>query len=225
MIHERFAPTFRAIASRYPTVGVYDRIADSIELADLIAVEALTNPRLREEASAYGRKVRPADRISGPGTTPIIASFAYSVAGRFCDATYGVYSAGLDEPTTIAESRYGTEVFLRSTSEPSIDVDKRIYAATIEGAFDDVRPRSMRSKIYDPSDYSASQTYGHKLYGADVVDGIVYNSVRNRGGHCVVAFRPRVVTDCVVHKYVQFRWDGHRIVSVAEVADIRLYPS
>jgi hypothetical protein len=224
VIHERFAPTFRAVATRYPTAGIYDRIASSAELADVIAIEALTNPRIREEASAYGRKVRPADRISGPGTTPIIASFAYSVAGRFCDGTYGVYYAGLEEQTTIAESRYGTEVFLRSTSEPSIDVDKRIYTATIEGDLDDVRPRSMRAKIYDPNDYSASQAYGRKLYDADVVDGIVYNSIRNRGGHCIVAFRPRIVSDCIIAKYIQFRWDGHRIVSVADLANIRAAP-
>ena len=38
--------------SRFPPVGVYDRIADPAILDALFAIEALTNPRLREEAGA-----------------------------------------------------------------------------------------------------------------------------------------------------------------------------
>jgi hypothetical protein len=99
--HERWAPSFRAVASRYPTVSVYDRISDAANFAALLEIEALTNPRVREEAGAY-RKVRPEDAIAGPGSTPIMASFAYSGPSRFCDGTYGVYYAGREEATAIA---------------------------------------------------------------------------------------------------------------------------
>ena len=119
---ERWAPSYRAVASKYPTVSVYDRITDAANFATLLEIEALTNPRAREEAGAF-RKVRPADAIAGPGTTPIMASFAYSGPSRFCDGTYGVYYAGREEETAVAESRYHTEAFLRATAQPSIDVD------------------------------------------------------------------------------------------------------
>jgi hypothetical protein len=220
--HERWAPSYRAVASKYPTVGVYDRIVDAAGLPALLEIEALTNPRVREEALAY-RKVRPEDAIAGPGTTPIMASFVYSGPSRFCDGSYGVYYAAREEETAIAESRYHTEAFLRATHQPSIDVDKRVYAATIDGDFDDIRARSLRSKLYAaaPDDYAYAQRYAHRLYARNAVDGIVYNSVRHAGGQCVAAFRPRIVSRAHVRKYIQFRWDGNRIAGVVDVVNIR----
>jgi hypothetical protein len=203
-------------------VSVYDRITDAKNLATLLEIEALTNPRVREEAGAF-RKVRPEDAIAGPGSTPIMASFAYSGASRFCDGSYGVYYAGREEETAVAESRYHTEVFLRATQQPSIDVDKRIYVATIDGEFDDVRGRSMRSKLYAAAedDYGYTQRYAHRLYDRNEVDGIVYNSVRNPGAQCVAAFRPRIVSNAHIRKYIQFRWDGRRIAGVVDLSNIR----
>jgi hypothetical protein len=220
--HERWAPSYRAVASKYPVASVYDRITDAANIATLLEIEALTNPRVREEAGAF-RKVRPEDAIAGPGTTPIMASFAYSGPSRFCDGTYGVYYAGREEETAIAESRYHTEAFLRATQQPSIDVDKRLYVATVDGAFDDVRGRSLRSKLYAAAldDYGYAQRYAHRLYVRNAVDGIVYNSVRNPGGQCVGAFRPRIISNAHVRKYIQFRWDGQRITGVADLANIR----
>src|ERR1019366_5981255 len=166
--------SFRAFSSRYPTAGIYDRISDAANFAALLEIEALTNPRVREEAGAF-RKVWPEDAIAGPGTTPIMASFAYSGPSRFCDATYGVYYAGREEASAVAESRYHTEAFLRATHQPSIDVDKRIYTATVEGTFDDIRGRSLRSKLYAaaPDDYDFAQRYAHRLYDRNRVDGII----------------------------------------------------
>jgi hypothetical protein len=220
--HERWVPSFRAVASKYPAVSVYDRISDAANFATLLEIEALTNPRAREEAGAF-RKVRPEDAIAGPGTTPIMASFAYSGPSRFCDGTFGVYYAGREEETAVAESRYHTEAFLRATQQPSIDVDKRLYGATIEGDFDDVRGRSMRSKLYAaaPDDYAFAQRYAYRLYDRNRVDGILYNSVRNPGGQCVAAFRPRIVSKAHIRKYIQFRWDGRRITGVVDLTNIR----
>ncbi len=221
--HERWAPSYRAVASRYPAVSVYDRITDAANFAAAIEIEALTNPRVREEAGAY-RKIRPEDAVTGPGTTPVMASFAYSGPSRFSDGTFGVYYAGREEATAIAESRYHTEAFLRATRQPSIDVDKRLYVATIAGDFDDIRARSMRSKLYAaaPDDYAYSQRYAHKLYARNQVDGIVYNSVRRAGGQCIVAaFRPRSISRAHIRKYIQFRWDGRRIVGVTDLVNIR----
>lgn len=218
----RWAPSYRVVASRYPTVSVYDRISDAANFAALLEIEALTNPRVREEAGAF-RKVRPDDVVTGPGSTPIMASFAYSGPSRFCDGSYGVYYAGREEETAVAESRYHTEAFLRATAQPSIDVDKRIYTAVIDGTFDDIRPRSMRSKLYAaaPDDYSYAQRYAHRLYDRNRVDGIVYNSVRAPGGQCVASFRPRIISNAHIRKYIQFRWDGRRIAGVVDLMNIR----
>ncbi len=219
-VRARLDPTLRLVASRYPNVSVYDRIVDTPNFAALLEFEALTNPRIREEAGNF-RRIRPEDRISGPGTTPIMASFAYAKPGRFNDETFGVYYAGLDEETAIAERRHALETFYRYTHEPEMDLDQRVYQAVIEGTFADVRVLGMRAKLYAPNDYSHGQTLARELYEANIVDGIVYKSVRRDGGECVAAFRPRVISECRAIKYVQFRWNSERIVAVADITNIR----
>lgn len=216
-------PTYRLIASKYPTVSVYDRIVDTKHFAALLEVEALTNPRMREEAGD-ARKVRARDAIGGPGTTPIMASFAYSGPSRFTDGSFGVYYAAHDEATAIAESQYWTQQFLAATSEPSIDVDKRVYVARIDGTYEDIRPVGSRSPLYSKTSYERAREYGRTLYEADAVDGIVYRSVRRPEGECVCAFRPRLISHCRMTGYVQFRWDGTRIVGVARIAGASATP-
>ena len=41
-------PCHRLIASRFPTVGLYDQVADAADLDVVFAIEALTNPRVRQ---------------------------------------------------------------------------------------------------------------------------------------------------------------------------------
>lgn len=200
-------------------VSVYDRIADARNFQAILEIEALTNPRLREEAGDY-RKIRPQDAVAGPGSTPIMASFAYSGSSRFTDGSYGVYYAAHEEETAVAESRHWTQAFLAATREPSIDVDKRMYLARVRGSYDDLRGRSKRSRVYDPDSYAYSQTYARDLYRRNAVDGIVYNSVRRDGGQCVCVFRPRLITDCRIGAYLQFRWDGTRIIGMATITRI-----
>jgi hypothetical protein len=200
---------------------VYDRIVDTAHFAELLEIEALTNPRVREEAGDY-RKVRAKDAVSGPGTTPIMASFAYPAQSRCSDGSFGVYYASCDETTALAETMHHKTAFLRATSEPSIDVDERMYRAAVTGTFDDIRARSPRSKLYDPDDYSSSQRYAHRLYTADVLDGILYRSVRRPSGESVAVFRPCCIAKCRMHKYLRLRWDGTSIVSVAVLKTLEL---
>ena len=56
----------RLIASRYPTVSLYDDIADPADLEVVFAIEALTNPRIRDQLGQLPL-VPPAERISGAG--------------------------------------------------------------------------------------------------------------------------------------------------------------
>ncbi len=161
--------------------------------------------------------IRREDRVAGPGTTPIMASFAYTRPSRFSDGTFGVYYAAHSEHTAVAETKFHAERRLRATNEASIDLDMRVYTATVKGEFDDVRKKTTRSRLYDPHSYSFSQMYGLKKYRENAMDGIVYRSVRDSAGECVAAFRPRLVTNCIAAKYLQYRWNGERIIHVAEI--------
>ncbi|HWU75664.1 MAG TPA: RES domain-containing protein, partial [Rhodanobacter sp.] len=48
----RWNQAYRIVPSRFPPVGLFDRIADPADLDAVFAIEAMTNPRLREEAGA-----------------------------------------------------------------------------------------------------------------------------------------------------------------------------
>ena len=52
-------------------------------------------------------------------------------------------------------------------------------------------------------------------------NGIVYDSVRQRGGECLAAFHPDVVAPCVQAQHLVYRWDGQRIARVLEVSEMK----
>ncbi len=98
--------------------------------------------------------VRPADRISGPNTAPVMASFTHTQPSRFSDGSFGVYYAANDEATAIAETVYHRARFLRDAGFANERLDMRVYTATIKGALDDLRAKTARSKLYDPKSYA-----------------------------------------------------------------------
>jgi hypothetical protein len=63
-------PCYRLIASRFPTVGLFDSVTSPEALEAVFAVESLTNDRLRDEVGDW-ELVPPAERVVGPGATPI----------------------------------------------------------------------------------------------------------------------------------------------------------
>ena len=84
----------RIVPSRFPPVGPWDRIARPEDFEALAEVEALTNPRIRDELGVLA--LTPHERrVSGPGTTPIMAAFTHlnPEGSRFSDGTYGVFYA------------------------------------------------------------------------------------------------------------------------------------
>ncbi len=214
----RWGETFRIILSRYPSVGIFDDVADPADLEALAQLEARTNQRIRDELGAIAL-VRATDRIAGPGTTPIMAAFTHAQPSRFSDGTYGVYYAARNRETAIFETRYHLERLYRYTHEASTDVDLRAYAARIAGSFDDLRTIAAIDPRLDPDSYAASQPYGRSVYDANAADGIVYRSVRDpKRRACVACFRPRVLAACRTHSYLTYRWDGaqQRVTTVTE---------
>lgn len=214
-------PAYRIIDSRYPFVGIYDRVADPAALDDIVALEALTNERILDEVGTLAL-VRAEDRVSGPGTTPIMAAFTHARPSRFSDGSFGVYYAARRRETAITEIRHHKTVFLTESAQESIDLDMRLYAADIAGRFDDLRNRARDDALYDAQSYAASQRYGFERYAANDIDGIAFRSVRDvtPKADCIAVFRPRVITNCVTAAYLVFRWDGKSIVEVYVKAEI-----
>lgn len=210
-------PCYRIIPSRFPPVGLFDKVADPADLEAVFQIEAMTNDRLREEAGELSL-VPPEDRVSGPGTTAIMAAFTHlnPDGSRFTDGSYGVFYAGLTLETAIEETKHHRAIFLAATEEPAQEIDMRVYAVDLDADLHDIRAmRDARPELYDPDNYAAAQSFALKLR-QEGSDGIVYQSVRLEGGECAAAFRPRLLSNCRQERHLCYVWDGNSIGTVYE---------
>ncbi|EIL87942.1 hypothetical protein UU9_14085 [Rhodanobacter fulvus Jip2] len=215
----RWAHAYRIVPSRFPPVGVFDRIADPADLDALFAIEALTNPRLREEADAL-RLVPRERRLSGPGSTPVMAAFTHlnPEGSRFSDGTWGVFYAAHSVVTAVEETVYHRERFLAATAQPAADIQMRCYRTSVDSKLYDLRGGWAAAQA--PDSYAASVALARALRAAGA-NGVVYDSARDSGGECLAAFYPDVVAPCVQAQHLVYRWDGTRIAQVLEVSEVK----
>ena len=215
----RWNQAWRIVPSRFPPVGVYDRIADPADIDALFAIEALTNPRLREEADVL-KLVPKGRRISGPGSTPVMAAFTHlnPEGSRFSDGTWGVFYAAHSVATAVEETVYHRERFLAATAQPAADIQMRCYRTSVDSKLYDLRGGWAAAQA--PDSYAASVALARELRAAGA-NGVVYDSARDKGGECLAAFYPDVVAPCVQAQHLVYRWDGTRIAQVLEVSELK----
>jgi hypothetical protein len=220
----RFAPCYRIVASRLPTIHLFERVADPADWDALYELESRTNPRIRTNLGEL-HLVPVADRVSGgPNASIVMAPFTHlSPPGtRFTDGHFGAYYAAESVDTAIAETRFHRENFLRATAQPAIELEMRCYLADVACELHDLRGRrSELTDIYDPSSYAASQKLGHSLREAGS-NGIAFDSVRRNGGECVAIFRPRLVQNVRQGVHLRYAWDGTAISEVYEIRVVSL---
>jgi hypothetical protein len=218
----RWAPSYRLVPSRFPPVGLFDRVARPEDLEFVLAAEQLTNDRLRDEVGEL-RLVPPEERITGPGTTPIMAAFTHlnPEGSRFSDGTYGVYYAAREMATAAAESAHHREIFLARTAEAPGEIDMRSYLADIRAELLELRRYGRRKPdLMHPASYAASQAFA-RAQRAKGAGGIVYDSVRHSGGQCVAIFRPTLVAPCKQGPHICFIWNGKAIEGWYEKSAVR----
>lgn len=211
----RWQPCFRVISSRFPPINLFERIASAADWDALYWLESLTNPRLRDEVGEIDL-VPPEDRVFGPGASVIMAAFTHvnPEGSRFADDSFGAFYAAASLDTSIAETRYHREVFLRATRQSPTELDMRTYLCDVAGSFHDIRgKREHMSDIYDPDSYVASQKLARSLRSAGS-NGVVYDSVRHTTGQCVAVYRPRLIQNCRQGAHMRYVWDGKRICQV-----------
>lgn len=207
LVRLRWSPGFRIVPTRYPTINLFDRVADASDFDALHDLEAMTNDRLRDELGVIELVPR-AERIFGAGAGPIMAAFTHlnPSGSRFSDGSYGVFYAALDRDTAIEETKYHHARFLAATNEAPLRLAMRLYAVSIDAELHDLRALDDAS-IYDPDDYTHSQSLGRRLR-RQAANGVSFRSVRRVGGECVGLFRPRCASACVHAAYLWYEWDG-----------------
>ena len=213
----RWLPCFRIIPSRFPPIDLFEHVADADDLEAVYQIEAMTNERLREETGNLNL-VPDEDRISGPGTSPIMAAFTHlnPDGDRFTNGSYGVFYAGNTLETAVAETRYHRTNFMLATQEQAQELDMRVYAVDLDAELHDIRHlRETHDAYYHETNYTVSQelTAGLREAGSN---GIVYQSVRHVAGECAAVFRPRLLSNCRQERHLCYVWDGTAIGDIYE---------
>jgi hypothetical protein len=218
-------PSYRLVSSRFPPVSLFDRVARPEELDAVYAIQALTNPRLRDQLGQI-QLVAPDERVVGEGSTPVMAAFCHlnPDGSRFSDGSWGVYYAADSLDAAVAEVGHHRTRYLAATAEPALDMDYRAYVASVHETLHDLRPARWQD-LHDPDDYRVPQQLARQLRAAGSW-GLAYRSVRHPGGQCVAVLRPRAITLPVVQgAHVTLQWDGQRIASWYRKSDLtRLTP-
>lgn len=211
-VHES---THRLIASRFPTVGVFDDIAtDKDELAIAFLLESVTDDRL----AILSRRLPllpPEEIVQGPGASLVMAAFLHAdpAGGRFTDGRLGAWYASLDAATAIAETlHHGARRLRLSAGAFPSSIQMRQLIGSIGCDLVDIRgQRVSRPDLYDPDDYAAGQTFGVRLRwpaSGPGENGIVYDSVRRAGGTNVCIYRPTLVALPLLQAdHYEYRWD------------------
>ncbi len=131
----------RIIHSRYPPIYLFEDIADPVDWELIASAQAKTNPRFRQEVGDISL-VPPGRRVSGPGSTVVMAPFTHFSRDRptrFSNGNYGIYYAGDRFEVALKETVHHHERFMRATEEPESYEDFREYVGAVDHRFHDLR--------------------------------------------------------------------------------------
>jgi hypothetical protein len=205
----RWNPTRRLIPSRYPSVGIFDRVASADDLEAVVELEAWTNDRLSTELGIL--HVLPREEwVVGPMASVVMAAFCHPRPGgsRFSTEERGAWYSARTLETALAESVFHRTQEMREVGHFDTRIQMRLYHADIAAPFHDVRGGGRRyAALHDPDSYAASQQLGRTLLAAGS-NGVVYDSVRHAGGECLACYRPALVRNVRVSAHYEYVWDG-----------------
>ena len=190
--------THRLIPTRYAddAEGVLARLGlPQSQFDNLRQLEGATNDRVSGESNLLpGITVH--ELVFGlPHYHIINAAFTYARPGgtRFSSSYRGVWYCGFARKTAQAEVAHHYAQGLRETDwREKETVSYRDYLADFRADFHDLRGDRTFDDCLDPDSYRASQCLAAELLAKGSA-GIVYPSVRQKGGTCIACFRPALV--------------------------------
>jgi hypothetical protein len=202
--------TARLIPSRYPSVGLFDGVASRDDLELVLELESWTNDRISNEVGLLHAVDREEWVAGRPMASVIMAAFCHPhpAGSRFSSAQRGAWYAGRKLDTAIAESVYHRGRELKEIGVTDARMEMRLYQADFRTTFHDLRSGDAEYRpLLHPDSYAASQSLAAQLLAAES-HGVVYPSVRHRGGECVACFRPPLVTNVRAAAHYVFVWEG-----------------
>jgi hypothetical protein len=212
--------TARLVPSRYPSAGLFDKVAKAEDLDLVIELEAWTNDRVNTELGLI-HAVPPEEWVTGkPMASVVMAAFCHPNprGSRFSSPQRGAWYAGRNLDTAVAESLYHRGRELQEIGVTDARMEMRLYRADFRNTFHDLRggdPSFVR--FLDPDSYAASQALAARLL-ASGSNGLVYPCVRAPEGECIACFRPPLVGGVRTAGHYEFRWQAGAAPLVRRIA-------
>lgn len=200
----------RIIRSVYPSIDLFEDIADPDDWPLLLSAEQKTNPRLMETIGNID--LVPAERrVGGPGASYLMAPFTHISTdrpSRFSDGSFGVLYVGSTFEVALFETMHHHTQFMMATNErPGWTSQFREIVLDVDARLHDIRGVEGKSVLLAPDDYSESQAFGLSLRGFGS-DGIVYPSVRLLGSDCAGLFYPDCCSLPTQGRHLDYHWNG-----------------
>lgn len=204
--------THRLIPSVHRPRGesvLVDLVEHDRDLPAIFELDAATNDRL---LAGQGRLpgIGLAELVSAvPHAAVINASFCHPhpLGARFSGPDRGAWYAGFEIETSQAEVAFHKGVQLAEVGRFEDTVTYDDYRADFSAAFHDLRRARGFRACLDPDSYVESQALAERLLAAGSL-GVVYPSVRRRGGTCLACFRPALVANVRRGGTYRFTWTG-----------------
>jgi hypothetical protein len=213
--------THRLIPSAYSRTGsVLAEIAeDEAHLRDLFELDLATNDRvLAENGRLPG--IGPEELIFGvPYFRIVNAAFthAHPMGSRFNGPERGAWYAGFELRTSQAEVAFHKTAEYAEIGRFEDRVTYDDYLADVSAQLHDLRHDERFAACLAADSYLASQELAERLLDAGSI-GVVYPSVRRRGGTCLAVFRPAVVSHVRLGATYAFEWRGDPVPRIDVVA-------
>ncbi len=145
----RWTGAARLVPSRYPVVGLLDRVASAEDLHAIFELEGWTNDRVNGELGRL-HDIPREEWVTGRAMASVVmAAFCHPRVGggRFSSEERGAWYAAKAVTTALAESVYHRTQELREVGGFETRVQMRVYLADFRGRFHDVRSRAARGPI------------------------------------------------------------------------------
>lgn len=192
------------IPSRFPTVRLYERIAEGRD--DLFAkVEEITNPRVREK-ERLTRGMAAVDQDQPRFKNWNHAPFVYPnpEGSRFFGAGRNVLELAGCLQTALAISVAKRELFLSRTAEPATYIEMRQFVRPVRGTFLDARGWEGQD------DRARCLTLGEQAVEAGH-DGLLFSPRERPSAAGIAVLKPECLGRPLQAEHFKYVWDGHRI--------------
>ena len=205
----------RLINSKFPTIDLFDDVAEPEEFEALYAIQSLTNLRCKNDNGTITNL--PKDKMPAQieGRHYACAPFTHidPDGSRFSNGSFGIMYLADSAQTAMTEVCFHQLKQWQNIEGLHFDsVVMRQLDVTFSATLIDIGKQDD-SPLYDQNNYLAGQSLGFDLYHLGQ-DGIQFESVRRKGHTCWALMTPKGIEKVVKSHHYELIYNGKEISHV-----------